>query len=116
MYHRIKNKLDVEIMGDTLQSEKTDRAVMKRVEELVAVLDREYGGCRSSSDMGGYIMLFTEPQTYKRFISRIMEFYHLDKDLYEYSERIGETEEWQEELYLLSSDDALVLIYPKEQG
>lgn len=120
MYYRIKNKLDTEIIGESLKSEKIGRAVMKRVGELAAILDREYGCCRGSSDMGGYILLFTESQTYESYVSRIMECYHLEKDLYEYSQKIGNMEndsaEWQEELYLLSSDDALVLIHPKIQG
>ena len=51
---------------------------------------------------------------------KIMEFYHLDKESYEYSNQLGGegdgTEQWQEELYLLSSDDALVIIHPIVQG
>lgn len=115
MYQRIKNRLDMEIIEESLKSNGTDKAVMKRIEELVDILDREYGCCRNSSDMGGYILFFTELQTYEKFVPKIMEFYNLDKDLYEYSELIDATDEWQEELYLLSSDDALVLIHPKVQ-
>lgn len=117
MYQRIMNKLDVEILEDALKTESAGEDVIKRMKELVGVLDKEYGGCRGSSDMGGYILFFTEVQTYEKFRARIIEFYHLDNDLYEYSEKIGSTEdgtaEWWEELYLLSSDDSLVLIYPK---
>ena len=66
----------------------------------------------------GYILLFTDTETYRRHISKIMEFYHLKKDLFEYSEQIVSMDdgvmEWQEELFLLSSEDSLVLIYPKD--
>lgn len=55
MYQRIKNKLDLEIVEKFLKAEKVEQAVLKRVEELVEVLDREYGCCRGSSDMGGYV-------------------------------------------------------------
>lgn len=45
---------------------------------------------------------------------------HLDKELFEYSEQIGNAADskvqWQEELYLLSSDDSLVLIHPRESA
>ena len=120
MYHRIKNKMDAEIIKEALESEKTDRAVMERIDGIIDVLDKEYGSCRGSSDMGGYILLFTDMRTYERYIMKIMEFYHLDKESYEYSNQLGGegdgTEQWQEELYLLSSDDALVIIHPIVQG
>ena len=120
MYHRIKNKMDAEIMREALKAERLDGAVMERIDKIVDVLDKEYGGCRGSSDMGGYILLFTDMQTYERYIMKIMEFYHLDKESYEYSNQLGGegdgTEQWQEELYLLSSDDALVIIHPIVQG
>ena len=45
MYYRIKNKLDTEIIGESLKSEMIGRAVMERVGELAAILDREYGCC-----------------------------------------------------------------------
>lgn len=87
------------------------------MEELIAVLDGAYGSCRGAFDMGGYILFFGDIQTYENHISKIMEFYHLDKDLYEYSKQIegtaDSTIQWREELYLLSSDDSLVLIYPE---
>lgn len=119
MYQRIKNKLDLEIVEKFLKAEKVEQAVLKRVEELVEVLDREYGCCRGSSDMGGYVLLFTDRETYENYVSKLMECYHLEKTLSEYTERISGTEDgkqWREELYLLSSDDALVLVYPAEQA
>ena len=118
MYQRIMNKLDAEIVEDALKIDMVSGTVIERIKDLVLILDGEYGSHRSSSDMGGYILLFTEMQSYEKFHARIIEFYHLDKDLYEYSEMIGSAEDgtvqWWEELYLLSSDDALVLIYPKD--
>lgn len=116
MYQRIKNKSDLEIMKKSLKAEKVEDAVLKRIEELVEVLDREYGCCRGSSDMGGYVLLFTDRETYENHISKL---YHLSETLPEYTERISGTEDgrkWQEELYLLSSDDALVLVCPAGQA
>ena len=100
MYQRIKNKLDMEIIKDFLESEQTDQNVLRRMEELTDILDGAYGGSRGAFDMGGYILFFGDIQTYEKHISKIMECYHLDRDL-------------AEELYLLSSDDSLVLIYPE---
>ena len=120
MYQRIKNKLDLEIVKESLKTEKVEDAVLKRIRELVEVLDRDdaYGAGRKAYDMGGYVLLFTERETYECYISKLMECYHLEKNLSEYTERISGTEDgraWQEELYLLSSDDALVLVYPAGQ-
>lgn len=117
MYQRIKNKLDVEIIKDFLESKQTDQNVVRRMEELTDILDGAYGGSRGAFDMGGYILFFGDIQIYEKHISKIMEYYHLDKDLAEYSNTIegtaGSTIQWREELYLLSSDDSLVLIYPE---
>ena len=117
MYQRIKNKLDMEIIKDFLESEQTNQNVVRRMEELTDILDGAYDGSRGAFDMGGYILFFGDIQTYENHISKIMEFYRLDKDLAEYSNTIegtdGSTIQWREELYLLSSDDSLVLIYPE---
>lgn len=118
MYQKIMNRLDVEILQEAFQAENIDNAVISRIKEVVSVLDKEYGECRNSSDMGGYILFFGDTQTYDKFFSEIIEFYHLDKDLFEYSEHICGTEskdvEWCEKLYLVSSDDSLVFIYPRK--
>ena len=117
MYQRIKNKLDMEIIKDFLESAQTNQNVVRRMEELTDILDGAYDGSRGAFDMGGYILFFGDIQTYENHISKIMEFYRLDKDLAEYSNTIegtaGSTIQWREELYLLSSDDSLVLIYPE---
>lgn len=120
MYQRIKNRLDAELLSEDLQRANIDKAVIKRIGELVAILDENYGACRSSADMGGYLLFFPDGMTYEKCYPHIMEFYHLNEEWFEYSERINERPdsgiEWWEELYLLSSDDALVLIYPKESA
>ena len=117
MYQRIKNKLDMEIIKDFLESEQTNQNVVRRMEELTDILDGAYDGSRGAFDMGGYILFFGDRQTYEDHIAKIMEFYHLDRDLAEYSRQTegtaDSTVQWREELYLLSSDDSLVLIYPK---
>lgn len=85
MYQRIKNKLDMEIIKSFLESEQTDQNVVRRMEELTDILDGAYGGSRGAFDMGGYILFFGDRQTYEDHIAKIMEFYHLDRDLAEYS-------------------------------
>lgn len=58
MYQRIKNKLDMEIIKDFLESEQTNQNVVRRMEELTDILDGAYGGSRGAFDMGGYILFF----------------------------------------------------------
>lgn len=117
MYHRIMNKLDAEMFSEELQEKKVDRIVIERIRELAGMLDDRYGVRRGSADMGGYILFFHNSRDYGKCVPHILQFYHMDRELFEYSEQINENSvsgvEWWEELYLLSSDDALVLIHPK---
>lgn len=118
MYQRILNRLDAEILAEELEEKGTDKAVISRLKELVMILDRNYGLYRGTADMGGYILFFEDIQTYRNYFERIVDFYHIDKKLYEYSECITDGQqsgiEWHEELYLLSAEDALVFIHPCE--
>lgn len=117
MYHRIMNKLDAELFLEELQEKKVDHIVIERIRELAGMLDDRYGVCRGSADMGGYILFFHDSRDYGKCVPHILQFYHMDRELFEYSEPINGDSvsgvEWWEELYLLSSDDALVLIHPK---
>lgn len=118
MYQRIVNKLDVEILEEELKADNIDSTVINRIRKLVAILDKEYGSYRGSSDMGGYILFFSDVQVYEKSFMKILDFYHLEKDLFEYSECIStgteNSVEWWETMYLLSSDDALVFLYPRK--
>lgn len=118
MYQRIMNELDVDILAEELEEKGTDKAVISRLKELVTILDRNYGLCRGTADMGGYILFFEDIQDYQKYFERIISFYHLDRDLHEYAEVITDSKQsvtrWHEKLYLLSSDDSLVFIYPCE--
>ena len=115
MYQRLMNKLDIDILESELQGEVNDE-VLNRIREQIDIMDNAYGTLRGTKDMGGYILFFRDKESYENSVDNIMDFYHLEKDVYEYSDCISEDtdndQEWMEELYLLSSDDALVLIHP----
>lgn len=114
MYYRIKDSLDAKVLtGEMMAADNGMSAVAERIKKAVSVLDGSYGAYRKSVDMGGYVLYFPNQQTYREHISDILEFYHLNADDYEYSEEIGNG--WRETLYLLSSDDSLVLIYQQEE-
>lgn len=117
MYQRVMNRLDAEIFAEELEKQGIEQIVVSRMKEVVATLDDAYGMYRSFKSMGGYILFFKDEVSYKKTFEQIMSFYNLDKELYEYSDCISERQdtgvEWWEELYLLSSEDSLVLIHPK---
>lgn len=123
MYQRILNKLDVNMLKEEADKNNVPRSVLERVEELVAILDSEYGTQRTYKDMGGYILFMSDIETYQKAYSQIITHYQISEETFEYSEIIKDSynqhtnEEWVEKLYMLSSDDALVFIYPrKAQG
>lgn len=120
MYYRIKNSMDVQALLPELQKDKDTQLVGKRVEEIIERLSESYGDHRNSYAMGGYILFFTSQENYEKWHSHIMDFYRLGMEDYEYSEIVNENfvhdMEWWEELYLLGSDDALVMIHPKSLG
>jgi hypothetical protein len=118
MYLRIKNQLDAEIFAQELYQTPSMSLIADRILELTETLDDSYGSDRSSRDMGGYILFFPSEKEYRKCISVICKTYHIEPSLCEYREIIGEKAisgtEWWEELFLLSSDDALVFIHPQK--
>lgn len=121
MYYRIKNSLDAKALANKLYQEGAEMClVADRLLEIINVLDGNYGSHRKPFDMGGYVLYFPATDVYQREIGNILDFYHINPDSYEYLETIGGKPvngvEWKEELFLLSSDDSLVLVYPMEAG
>lgn len=120
MYQRIKNRLDAKFLLAEMRAQGKNVFVGDRILELAGVLDDAYGARRGAHDMGGNILYFPDAQTYEDTVVDIWEFYNIEPTLYEYMEYIGESEssdiQWVEKLFLLSSDDSLVLIYPQKAG
>lgn len=106
------------LQRELLQSKDVPQIVIDRMGEVIQILDDNYGAERSCFDYGGYVLYFPSEKTYQENISDIFSFYHINADNFEYSDTIsrGEGKEWHETLYLLSSDDGLVLVYPQEAG
>lgn len=120
MYQRIKNRLDAKFLLEEMRAQGKNVFVGDRILELAGVLDDAYGAERKAHDMGGYILYFPDAQTYEDTVVDVWEFYNIEPTMYEYMEYIGESEfsdiQWIEKLFLLSSDDILVLIYPQKAG
>ena len=119
MYYRLKNRLDYESLKEDIGEDNSLKIVSDRIEEIIDTLDDNYGTHRNSKAMGGYLLLFQSEENYEELKMQILSFYHLDIEDYEYSETLIEdkeyTVEWWEELYMLSSDDAIVIMHPRSK-
>lgn len=119
MYYRLKNRLDYESLKEDIGEGNSLKIVSDRIEEIIDTLDDNYGAQRNSKAMGGYLLLFQSEENYEELKMLILSFYHLDIEDYEYSETLIEDKEynveWWEELYMLSSDDAIVIMHPKSK-
>ena len=118
---RLKTALDFELFVEEHQgifSQNT--GVKKRIAEALKTLDEAYGADRKAHDMGGYVLLFLSEENFNAEIEKILAHHHLNREFAEYSEVIEEQNGvnengliWLEELYLLSSDDSILMIHPQ---
>lgn len=119
MYYRLKNRLDFESLQEDIGEDNSLKIVSDRIEEIIDTLDDNYGAHRNSRAMGGYLLLFQSEENYEELKMQILSFYQLDIKDYEYSETLIEDKEynveWWEELYMLSSDDAIVIMHPRSK-
>ena len=119
MYYRLKNRLDYESLKEDIGEDNSLKIVSDRIEEIIDTLDDNYGTHRNSKAMGGYLLLFQSEENYEKLKMQILSFYQLDIKDYEYSETLIEDKEynveWWEELYMLSSDDAIVIMHPRSK-
>jgi hypothetical protein len=120
MYYRIQNRLDARLLLADMRKRGQDVPIGDRILELAGTLDDAYGKDRKSTGMGGYILYFPDSETYENTIVEVWDFYHIEPREFEYQEYIGDTElndvKWIEKLFLLSSDDSLVLVYPQKEN
>jgi hypothetical protein len=112
------DRLDAEILEVEIGSQQG--IVAKRISEIIDTLDCAYGTNRKSGDMGGFVLYFPTEEVYETYINKIFDFYHIVPDRYEYKDRVGEDTEqtgksFQEVLYMVGSDDAIVLVHPVKQ-
>lgn len=119
MYYRLMNRLDYESLQEDMREDNPLKKVSDRIEEIIDTLDDNYGAQRNSKAMGGYLLLFQSEENYEELKMQILSFYQLDIKDYEYSETLIEDQEynveWWEELYMLSSDDAIVIMHPRSK-
>lgn len=117
------NRLDVSCMGETIHkvidNPKISEVIYNRICHSISILDNAYGERREAFAMGGFVFLLTDIRNAKYMRREILDCYALSEENSEYTEEICREKDntiWQEELYLRSSDDAIVIIYVKKRG
>ena len=121
MYYRIKNKFEVDLLHPELERNNVPSIIQDRMLEITDVLDSDYGATRSSTAYGGYVLYFPTCDDYSIMAPVILQNYNIDPNLAEYDDLLwsstaGTELEWHEELFLMSSEDSLVFIFPKLPG
>lgn len=95
--------------------------LVDKLTEYVVILDADYSADRESFAQGGYVFFISNCEEAKTVREEIIRCYNLEEKL-EFANvflKCEDTKEiWKEELYLRSSDDAVVIIYPlkREEG
>ena len=109
------------IIHQNLTNKENFHELVERLTDYVVILDAEYSADRESFAQGGYVFFISNCEEAETAREEIIRCYNLDGQL-EFGNvflKCEDTKEiWKEELYLRSSDDAVVIIYPlkREEG
>lgn len=118
MFCKIGNHLDLELFQSEVSvmlaeiPEENQKAISESVEAFVAVLCDEYGEKRNSESVGGFVMLLYGPNS-KDQREKILSYYNLTEESYEYRDLVCQegNGDWVAELFVMSTDYNLVLLY-----
>lgn len=116
MYYRIIDRMEADLLQKKFSGEPY-ADLMSLIHDRIQTLDDNYGVERNLTGYGGNILFFPDSTDYGRAFPLIANQYGLDSALSEYSDVIATWShvKWHEELFLLGSDFALVLVYPTER-
>lgn len=95
--------------------------VIDEIEKVISILDTYYGTERDfQNDDGGYIFFMLSDEVDRSKIERktLLEKYSLEEDGAEYHDLIiaDGAIEWYTELYLITNDYGITLVYPIRKG
>lgn len=115
MYIRLKNLPDLESLKGSFE-EQNQIVLYDNIKEDLSILDQAYRIDRSSFSYGGYIILCLNPDGVADDIESLCNTYNLDKELCEFVDDVWFDSncniQWRKQLYLLGSDDSLMIYYP----
>lgn len=115
MYHIIGTMEQMEALSASL-TDSLPSQIWERLKQRIKTLQECYGADRDlEEDLGGYAVIFPSMTLKEQEEHRnILEKYHAQDDEYEYQDIISteDGQEWVEELYILSADYSVIMIYP----
>lgn len=119
MYLRVRDSFDVDMLREEY-SGRVDDEIIGIVDDRIKRLEDAYGaGQPDQTGYGGYLLFFPTPQDCMITYPKVLSHYGLDDDLNEYDDIIdtaSSNQRWHEKLFLMGSDDALILVYPEVSG
>ena len=117
MYLRFKNKLDLDGFN-MLFEEHGKKPLYELMMEDIEVLDTAYGVGRPAYSMGGYLLYFPTAEDFETSLTALVDEYRFDPWIDEYDDFLWEDLNmgcaWRKRLYILSSDDVLLMVYPMQ--
>ena len=132
MYYKVVNGFDADMLLKAAEEEFVFELKNKSVEyregaklaiqslrEQVVRIDSFYSETRSAdSDLGGYAYFLPTCEDVEQFFKSIKEWHHITELPSEFTDVVAETEavEFVEELFLPSSDFAIVCTYPRRKA
>lgn len=115
MYHVIGTIKQMEALSASF-TEYLPTQIWERLKERIETLEQCYGADRDlEADLGGYAVIFPSmSQNEQEEYRNILEKYHAKENEYEYRDIISveDGQEWVEELFILSADYSIIMIYP----
>ncbi|SEV93628.1 hypothetical protein [[Clostridium] fimetarium] len=130
MYYKIVNHFDIECLEDFNQYQllKTNvidekdklrnfANVIENAKSTIETFDDNYGATRHpGADLGGYVLIFPTIEHTELFLEKIMGQYSLQPECVEFQDILEQDGkmEWVMQIYILSSDYCLVLIFPRK--
>lgn len=115
MYHIIGTMEQMKALSASL-TDSLPSQIWERLKQRIETLQECYGADRDlDEDLGGYAVIFPSMTLKEQAEHRnILEKYHAQDDEYEYQDIISteDGQEWVEELYILSADYSVIMIYP----
>lgn len=132
MYYKLVNQKDLNDFKDRVRrkelpevndwNEEDINAILVTLDdlsELLGILDSEYGESRHPEfDLGGFSYVFITIQDYERYQKEIFAKHHMENLESEYEDTLGQGTniEFVREVFLLSSDYSMILVYPRKRG
>ena len=132
MYYKVVNGFDadmllkaaeeefvVDLKNESVAYRERAKLAIQSLREQVVRLDLYYDERRrADTDLGGYAYFLPTCEDVERFLKLIKEWHHITELPSEFTDVVAETEavEFVEELFLPSSDFAIVCTYPRRKA